>query len=89
MVLVHYILRSDVFLHRPDGNGYAVLVAAADKLHITSLRTLVAYVDIGRQIAACQVSYMNRSVGIRQCRGDQDSLIIFSHNLVTVSKSRN
>ena len=42
----------------------AMLVAAANEFHITFLCTQIPYVNIRRQIHACQVANMNRAIGI-------------------------
>ena len=69
MIAVHHVLRGDAFLLGADGDGHSVFVGAADEDYIFLFQSQVADINVGRNINACQVSDMNRAVGIRQCRG--------------------
>ena len=66
MVFIHYLLRRNTFFHRPDGNGHAMLIAAANKFNIALLCALVTYINICRNITAGQMANMHGSIGIRQ-----------------------
>ena len=68
VIAVDDVLRCAAFLLGADGDGHSVLVASADKDDVFLLESQVADVDVGRYIDAGQVSDMNRSVGIGQCR---------------------
>ena len=68
MVAVNDILRGNTFGAGLESDGHTVLVAAADKQHLPSVKTHVARIDVGRHIDACEMADMHRAVGIRQCR---------------------
>ena len=66
MIFVNDGLSRGSFLAGLDGDGRSVLIAAADKHDIPTLRAQVTGINIGRDISACQVTYVLESVGIRQ-----------------------
>ena len=69
VVAIHYILwRHSLFL-RLDGDGHAMLVAAAHHYHILAFEAQVTGIDVGRHIHPGQVTYVDRAVGIGQRRG--------------------
>ena len=77
VVAVAYVLRRHTFFLGLDGDGHAVLVAAAYELHVLALEAQVAHIDVGRHIDAGQVADVHRAVGIGQGRGHQRALEFF------------
>ena len=69
MIAIDNLLYSDAFLAGTDGDGYTVFVGAANEENILALETKVADVNVGRNINSCEVTDMNRAVGVRQGRG--------------------
>ncbi len=69
MITVNDLLRSDALLAGTLGYGHTVLVATTHKHHIHALQAQVAHIDVGRHIHSCQVTDVDRAVGIGQCRG--------------------
>ena len=67
VIAVHHVLHGASLLLRTDGHGYAVLIAATHKEHLTSLQTQVSRINICWHIHACQVPDVDRAVGVRQC----------------------
>ena len=64
MVAVYHILNRATFFAGTDSDRNAMLIAAAHKEHFFAQQALIAYVNIGWHIHACQVANMNRTVGI-------------------------
>ena len=56
VVFVDNLLWRNTFLFCPDSYGCSVLIATTNPYHITAHSAQVAYVDVGRQIRASQVS---------------------------------
>jgi hypothetical protein len=77
MILIDDLLRSFAFLGCFDGDRYAMLIRATDVSDVPTLRPEVAHVDIGRDITTCQMTDMERPIGIRECRGDGIAFKIF------------
>ena len=71
VVAVHHLLRGDALLAGALGNRHTVLVAAAHEHHVLALQTQVAYIDVGRDIHACQMADVDWSVSIGQRRRHQ------------------
>ena len=82
MIVVHHVLRGDAFLLGADGDGHSVFVGAADEDYIFLFQSQVADINVGRNINACQVSDMNRAVGIRQCRGHGGTFEFLFHCVI-------
>ena len=81
VVLVHDILRRDTLVFRLDGDGHAVLVAAADKQHILSPHAEVTDIDVAGDVGTGQVADMDRTVGIGECTGHESSFMAHFFNL--------
>jgi hypothetical protein len=77
MIPVHHFLGSDPLLTRLDGDGYAMLIGAADVGHVFSQGSEVAYINIGRNIATRQVTNVQGSIGIGERGGDGISFEFF------------
>ena len=75
VVSVDDLLGRDALLACPDGDGYAVLVRAADKHYGASLQAEVAHVDVGRHIDSGKMSDVNTAVGIGQGGGDKSAVV--------------
>ncbi len=88
VITVHYVLGGDTLLAGLYGDGYAMLVAAADEQHLLSLKTEIPRIDVGRDIDSGQVADMHRPVGVRQGRGDKCTLEFF-HRFVCFFPPRN
>jgi hypothetical protein len=56
MVLVHDLLRAYSFSQGPDSDGYAMFIAGADEFNISFPGSLVPDINIGRQVAACNMA---------------------------------
>ena len=88
VIAVHHLLHGNTLLAGTDGNGHAMLVAAAYEYHVTSLQTQVAYIYVRRNIHTRQMPYMHRAVGIRQSRCNGGSLESLAHTyLIYLAKS--
>ena len=94
VVAVHHFLYGDTLLTGTYGDGHAMLVRATDEDHLALLQTEVAHVDVGRDVNACEVSYVYAAIGIRQGGSDGGSFVIllfhsfpflFSYSLFFVS----
>ena len=81
VILVNYILWGAALLTGLDCDRHSMLVASADIEHIFSPHPEIADIDVGRDIDACQMSDVNRTVSIGQRAGYQCSLVVLSHNL--------
>jgi hypothetical protein len=66
VIMVYDLLGSDPFLPGLDGDGNAVFIGTADKNNVFSLAPQVTGINVCRNVNACQVPYMHRSVGIWQ-----------------------
>ena len=84
MVAVYDILGGDTLVLGLDGDGYAMFVAAADEEHVFSAQAQEVGVDVGRDVDAGEMSYMYRSVGIGEGRGDKGTFKVFFHLLFMV-----
>lgn len=81
VISVHYILWGDTLGACLDSDRHTMLVGAAYEKHIGALEPEVSDINIGRDIYAGEMSYMHRSVGVRERRGDQSSLEILIHSV--------
>ena len=79
VIAIDDLLGRDALFAGLDGDGHAVLVAAADRDHVVSFQAQVARVDVRRDIDARQVADVYRAVGVGQCRGDEITLEGFTH----------
>ena len=79
VIAVDDVLGRDALVLCLDGDGYAVLVAAANHHHVLAAQAQVACVDVGRNIHSSQVSDVHRTVGIGQSGGYQCAFKVFSH----------
>ncbi len=70
VITVYHLLRGDAFFSCADSHRHAVLVATADEEDLLAFEAQITGVDIRRNIDACQVPDMNRTIGIRQCSCD-------------------
>jgi hypothetical protein len=60
-------LWSDAFLLGTDSDRYSVFVGATNEEYVFLLQAEVAYIDVGRDINARQVTDVHRTVSIRKC----------------------
>ena len=67
-----------------DGDGYAVLVRAADEEYLAALEAQVAHVDVGRHIDAGQMAYVYTAVSVGQGGGDESAGKVFLHVFLSV-----
>ncbi len=72
MIAIDDVFRIDRFLLRRNSEGHAVFIRSADEQNVSAFQSLVARIDIGRQIRARKVSQVDVPVGVWQCRSDQD-----------------
>ena len=73
MILVDDLLRAYLFFQCPDRDLYTVFVAAANKFDVSFLRSLIANINVSRNIDAGQMTDVNRPVGIGASSSDQVS----------------
>src|SRR5690606_28680402 len=66
VVAVYHGLRRNPFFFSFYGDGYAMFIGSADIGDIPPLGTEIAYINIGWHIAPCQMSNVQRPIGIRQ-----------------------
>ena len=69
VVAVDDVLWGDTLGLGLDGDGHAMLVAAADHQHLAAAHTQVAGVDVCGDVDAGQMAYVHRAVGVRQRGG--------------------
>ena len=81
VVAVDDHLRRYALLTRLDGDGHAVLVAAAHRDHVAAPQTEIARVDIRGDIYAGQVPDMDRAVGVGQSGCYEITFELFGHKL--------
>ena len=79
VILVHYVLRSAALLAGLDGDGHAVLVAAAHIQHILSAKTEIPHINVSRDVHSGKMPDMHRAVGIGQRTSHQGSLELLFH----------
>ena len=72
VVAVGDLLRRDALLLGADGDRRAVLVAARDHQDVVAAQALEAGEDVGRQVHAGQVADVQRAVGVRPGRADEE-----------------
>ena len=80
MIFIHHLLWCNAFFHGPDGNRNTMFITASDKKNIFFSGSFKAYVNICRDITACQMTNMNRAICIGKCCSNQDAIVFF-HNL--------
>ena len=66
VVMIHNLLRRLPLLGCLDRNRYSMLIGATDVSHIPALGPQVAYINVRRNVAACQVTNVKWSIRIRQ-----------------------
>ena len=79
VVAVHDVLRGDALLAGLDGDGDAVLVAAADEHHVLAAHAEIADVDVAGDVGAGEVADMDGAVRVGKGTGDQGS---FAHTII-------
>ena len=79
VVTVDHRLRRHALLAGLDGDGHAVLVAAAHRHHVAAAHAQVTRVDVRRNVNARQMAYMHGTVGIGQSRSNEVSFELFCH----------
>ena len=86
VVAVHDILGRAALFLGADGDGHAVLVAAADEEHVLALQAQVADVDVGGYVDAGQMADVDGAVGVGQGARHESSLeFLFFHIVFVVS----
>ena len=89
MVAVHHILRGDTLLTGTNRDGHTMLIRTTDKQHLALLQSQVAHIDICRHIYTGQVTDMNTTIGVGQCRRHRrslESLVLFHFYLFWVQR---
>ena len=71
MIAIDDLLDSDALLASTNGDRYTVFVGAANEENFLALKTKVADVNVGRYVYSCEVTDMNRAVGVRKGRGHE------------------
>ena len=79
VIAVYYILWGHTLGTCLEGDGHAMLVAAADKQHVATGKAHIARINICRDIYSGQVADMHGAVGIGKGRGNEGTLIFFTH----------
>ena len=82
VVSVHHVLGRDALFLGPDGDGHAVLVAAANEYHFLFLQPEISHVDVSGHIHAGQVAYVHAAVGVGQGGGHQRALEFLVFHIV-------
>ena len=82
VVTVDHRLRRHALLAGLDGDGHAVLVAAAHRHHVAAAHAQVTRVDVRRNVNARQMAYMHGTVGIGQSRSNEVSFELFCHKQI-------
>ena len=85
MIAVTYILRRYTLFFGTYGDGHAVLVAATYEDNVFLFQTKITDVDVGRNIYACQMAYMNASVCIGQGGGNGCAFKLFLFHIFVLS----
>ena len=74
VITIHHVLWGDALLAGSHRDGHTVLIASADKQHILLLQSQVTYIDVGWYVNASQMTDVNTTVCIGQCRGHRSPL---------------
>ena len=82
MVAVHDVLGCHALGLGLDGNGYAVLVAAADEEDVAAVEAQIACVDVGGDVNAGEVADVYGTVGVGKRRGDEGAFEVLGHIVV-------
>ena len=82
VILVHDILGRAAKLTGLYGDWDTVLVAAAHVQHFLSAEAEIAYINVGRHVYSCKVSYVDGAVRVRKGTGNKRSLEVFIHILL-------
>ena len=80
VVTVDDVLGRHAFLARFQGDGHAMLVAAANHADLAVVEAQIAGVDIRRHVDSGEMSDVDGAVGIGESCGDKCSLVV--HNLL-------
>ena len=84
VIAVHHILWSTSFFLGADGDWHTVLVATTDEQYALAFQAKIACIDVGRHIHACEVSDVDRTVGVGESRCDKRSLEFLFHEVYVV-----
>ena len=79
VITVDDVLRCHPFAAGAQGDGHAMFVAAADHQHVASLKPEIAGIDVGRDVDAGKMAYMDRPVGVREGRCYESALEVLFH----------
>ncbi len=79
MIFVNDILGADSLTFSRNGNRHAVLITSADIKDILPTHSQIPDVNVSRHINSGQMSYMHRSVGIRQRASNKRSFKFVVH----------
>ena len=66
MIAIYHLLRCDALGFGFERDGHSVLVRPPNKQDLLSSHSFVAHVDVRRDIHTGKVTYMHRSIGIRE-----------------------
>ena len=79
MVAVDDLLGRDALLAGLDGDGHTVFVRSADGDHVAAFEPQVTGIDIRRYVDTGQVTDMDGTVGIGECRSHEIAFELFCH----------
>ena len=79
MITVYHVLWSDAFFLGTDSDRYPVFIGAANEEYVFLLQAEVTYINVGRDLNACQVTDVYRTIGIRKRRGNGGSFEVLFH----------
>ena len=66
MIAIDHLLRCDALGFGFERDGHSVLIRPPNKQHLLSSHSFVAHVNVRRDIHTGKVTYMHRSIGIRE-----------------------
>ena len=72
MVFINDLLRGDALCFGGHGDGCAMFIRARNHQHAVAHGPFESVLDVGRQIATCNVTEMERAVSVGPCNANKD-----------------
>lgn len=82
VVAVNHLLWCAALLAGAYGDGHAMLVATADKQHVTFLQAQVAHINVGRHIHPGQMADVHTAISVWQGGGNQRTVKFLFHYIL-------
>ena len=83
VIAIYHLLRCNALGFGFERDGHSVLVRPPNKQHLLSSHSFVAHVNVRRDIHTGKVTYMHRSIGIRERSCNKGTLKSFCRRVVS------